>query len=436
MKDKVSNCTGAAERTQVQLTISPRDPIIIRDGRPFGAGSEGANRARSLDWLYPSTAAGAIRTLVGKIWAEHKAEGAASNPFHNVAFLLRLKLIKIRGPLPLADGTLYVPRPLDFWEYESGYRATLRPKPLQEGEGCDLPNKKLWPLSVPLSEKPARMSPFWSMETVASWLAQDIRDNFSPGQVLDEFKKEVRVHVKIDSATGTADDSQLFFTQGLAIPDVDFRPRNVTTEQVDKNGANKSTKIVLLVETEDGELGDLLPKIDTIHTLGGERRLVRFLARDPINSWWCCPPAVKEALGEARGVRMLLATPAVFQSGWLPGWINPETLEGSPPGVDGLVLRLRGASIGRWQAISGWSKEKGKRGPKPVKRVVPAGSVYFFEVVKGSAQELADLWLRSVSDKNPNQKDDSDREQDRNDGFGLALWGVWQIDTDKGGSVL
>src|SRR5690606_1463136 len=117
MKDKVSSCTGAAERTEVQLTISPRGPIIIRAGRRLGAGSEGANRARSWDWLYPSTAAGAIRTLVGKIWAEHKAEGAASNPFHNVAFLLRLKLIKIRGPLPLADGTLYVPRPLDFWEY-------------------------------------------------------------------------------------------------------------------------------------------------------------------------------------------------------------------------------------------------------------------------------------------------------------------------------
>ena len=43
MKDKVNNYAGAAARTQVQLTISPRDPIIIRDGRPFGAGSEGAN---------------------------------------------------------------------------------------------------------------------------------------------------------------------------------------------------------------------------------------------------------------------------------------------------------------------------------------------------------------------------------------------------------
>lgn len=429
MKDKISNCTGAEERAQVQLTISPRDPIIIRDGRPFGAGSEGANRARSLDWLYPSTAAGAIRTLVGKIWAEHNAKGSMSNPFHSNAFLKRLKQINIRGPLPVADGTLYVPRPMDFFEYESGYRATLSPRPLEEGEGCDLPNKKLWPISVPLSEKPARMSPFWSMETTACWLAQDKRDNFSPEQVLDEFKKEVRVHVKIDSATGAADDSHLFITQGLAIPDVDFRPQSVDTSQVDKSRAIiKSTKIALLVETADGELGDLLQKIDTIHTLGGERRLARFHACDSIASWCCCPSVVKEALGQARGVRMLLATPAVFQNGWLPGWINPDTLEGSPHGVDDVVLRLRGASIGRWQAISGWSKEKGQRGPKPIKRVVPAGSVYFFEVVEGSAQELADLWLRSVSD--------TDREQDRNDGFGLALWGVWQMDTEKGGSML
>ena len=120
----------------------------------------------------------------------------------------------------------------------------------------------------------------------------------------------MRVHVR---SLLPVSDEPVFITQGLAIPDVDFRPRNVTTGQVDKNSANKSTKIVLLVETEDGELGDLLPKIDTIHTLGGERRLARFHARDPINSWWCCPPVVKEALGEARGVRMLLPPRPFFK---------------------------------------------------------------------------------------------------------------------------
>jgi CRISPR-associated protein Cmr3 len=47
--------------------------------------------------------------------------------------------------------------------------------------------------------------------------------------------------------------------------------------------------------------------------------------------------------------------------------------------------------------------------------MVPAGSVYFFEIEGGNPSDLLESWLRPVSDN----------EQDRKDGFGLALWGVW-----------
>jgi CRISPR-associated protein Cmr3 len=46
---------------------------------------------------------------------------------------------------------------------------------------------------------------------------------------------------------------------------------------------------------------------------------------------------------------------------------------------------------------------------------VPAGSIYFFEVRQGDGAALADRWLQSVCDD----------EQDRRDGFGLAVWGTW-----------
>jgi CRISPR-associated protein Cmr3 len=109
---------------------------------------------------------------------------------------------------------------------------------------------------------------------------------------------------------------------------------------------------------------------------------------------------------------MVLASPAVFRHGWRPGWLG-ENLEGSPPG-SAVRLRLVGLSIPRWRAVSGWSLAE-PRGPKPVRRVVPAGGVYFFEVVGGgTAVSLADRWLQPVSD-----------EQDRRDGFGLAAWGTW-----------
>ena len=77
-------------------------------------------------------------------------------------------------------------------------------------------------------------------------------------------------------------------------------------------------------------------------------------------------------------------------------------------------LKLMGVSNQRWKAVSGWSLAA-PRGPKAIRRMVPAGSVYFFKVVSGDASELSKCWLQSVSDG----------DQERLDGFGLALWGTW-----------
>jgi CRISPR-associated protein Cmr3 len=113
---------------------------------------------------------------------------------------------------------------------------------------------------------------------------------------------------------------------------------------------------------------------------------------------------------------MALATPAIFAQGWKPGWLNDQ-LTGSP-WKDGPRLKLVGVSIQRWRAVSGWSLAalpNQPRGPKPVKRMVPTGGVYFFEVDGGNAASLAQGWLQPVSDD----------EQDRRDGFGLAAWGTW-----------
>jgi CRISPR-associated protein Cmr3 len=107
-----------------------------------------------------------------------------------------------------------------------------------------------------------------------------------------------------------------------------------------------------------------------------------------------------------------LATPAIFRGGWKPGWLNAR-LEGTPPGSK-VTLKLVGVSNGRWQAVSGWSLAP-PPGPKPIRRMVPAGSVYFFERIEGQSATLADCWLQSVCDEG----------QEKRDGFGLAVWGIW-----------
>ena len=50
--------------TTYQIEIQARDPLIARDGRPFGAGQ--GFRMHSLGWLLPSVTAGSVRSLLGK----------------------------------------------------------------------------------------------------------------------------------------------------------------------------------------------------------------------------------------------------------------------------------------------------------------------------------------------------------------------------------
>jgi hypothetical protein len=45
--------------------------------------------------------------------------------------------------------------------------------------------------------------------------------------------------------------------------------------------------------------------------------------------------------------------------------------------------------------------------------MVPAGSVYFFEVQGSPGVSVEDVWLKSASDGF------------QRDGYGLALWGIW-----------
>jgi len=394
--------------SEIYLSITPHDPIIARDARPFGFGL----RMKSLDWPYPSVLAGSVRTMLGK---------TNSNDFDDKT-VAALKKVSVAGPLPLCDGHLYLPAPGDVLieELHNGARRAhpLRPAKLRKGEGCNLPNQKLLPTMVPASVesefKPADSAAFWSMEKMTAWLASDAYESFDlpstskddeqSSDFLDLPAKEFRAHVGIKAESGSADDGRLFETIGL-----DF-------------GANM--QIAVRVDT-----GAFAWK-NSLHPIGGERRLAVWKAgRDP---GWSCPPEIKNAFGEKHHLRMVLATPAVFSGGWLPGWIDKDTLKGQPPGASrDITLRLVSASVGRWKPLSGWSLEKG--GPKPIRRLVPAGSVYFFEVTEGNPVDLVEpLWLRPVSDTMGGQ--DYGR-----DGFGLALWGVWNAGnesrTDANGGV-
>ncbi|MFB3764601.1 MAG: type III-B CRISPR module-associated Cmr3 family protein [Methanotrichaceae archaeon] len=400
------------------LTITAHDPLIARDGRPFGLGV----RMRSLDWLYPSVLAGSLRTMLGN---------AKNSDFENET-IEALKQISISGPLPFWQGRLYIPAPKDILVKEENRKRedlayAIRPVDLDSDDwkdcDCNLPIGGLLPAMLPESVKgefkPAKIPSLWSMEMIKKWLINAKGDCFeSPpdpdmnagnSNFLDLFlnlpQKESRTHVKIDKDLGVAKDTQLFETIGL-----DFSVKDMA------NGIELAARI-----ENEGNFANDLADVDQFNTIGGERRLARWKSCDTQDAWDFPSELASKFTGNK--VRMVLATPAIFSDGWKPGWLKgwPEDEEGKAPDYwpKGLMLKLVSACTERWKPISGWSLEKDRRGPKPIRRLVPAGSVYFFEIEgdMDAATLAKSLWLRSVCDN----------KQDRRDGFGLALWGIWDF---------
>jgi CRISPR-associated protein Cmr3 len=392
------------------LDITCRDPIVARDGRPFGVGQ--GNRMRSLDWPLPSVLAGSLRTALGK---------AAKRDFSTEAAQDLLQ-VEVAGPLPCANSQLYLPAPEDCVLHPDG--RVLRAVPQSEyGGGCDWPAAGLMPVGLsqtqaPEDFKPAPAPAWWPLDRYAAWLAGD--DIAFDEHFLGAPEKEERTHVKIDPVVGASEESQLFTTAALALSHL---PRFQTGDKAAHSPTANCRRqqqpfapITLSARVRaNGWCGEMVAKLDVLHPFGGERRVAHWRATANTEAW-TCPQKVRDGLAQAQRVRMVLATPAIFRNGWKPGWLD-GALVGSPPRAEAR-LRLVGVSIARWKAVSGWSLAElpgQPRGPKPVKRMVPAGGVYFFEVVEGKASGLVDRWLEPVSDD----------AQDRRDGFGLAAWGVW-----------
>ncbi|WP_229106429.1 type III-B CRISPR module-associated protein Cmr3 [Paenibacillus sp. 1001270B_150601_E10] len=422
------------------LKIRPIDPLMIRDGRPFEAAP--GVRAHTMTDVVPSTLAGSIRTLLGKVSTDSSlSEEDVKQLEHK-----NLHRIVVRGPLYEYKGIVYYPIPQDVGFYTDKDSGELcvnirRPALLNEGEGYFGTGRnglydQMWPALSAHKHKPAMSSPsYMSAEWMTRWLcdlltekdwrrelsrwdrraktvdmskqlAQD--DSSEKGKAglsfedtdhfLSSFPVQETVHTAIQPDSRTAKDKMLFSTESLILPD----------------GMN------LLAEI-DVKLAHLKWPVDLseIHSLGGKRGLAHFYETEQA-TYWSCPTEILDALhdaGDPSYIRMVLATPAYFSKGWLPGGFNEQLVYENAWG-SGVDLQLCWACVPRWQPVSGWHHHLEE---KSVRRMVPAGSVYFFKVLKGDAQDLVTKnWLKSVSDLNRRKE-----AFDKDDGFGLALWGLW-----------
>ncbi len=417
MKDDTNNSTA--------YLFEPKSPLVFRTGRPF----DQAGDPVSLDFPLPSTLAGACRTAIGDMKGWNFAEKVQE-----------LKDTPVHGPLAALiseDGATepLFPKPADAMyvredkKEEHSPEEKMKTSILQLQPQLDLVKQDTWsdlpgdltPVGLASKEELAgkpykKGANWWDEKNLTEWLL----GKGLPGKQPEKLgwsgpQQELRTHVQLESSTLSAATGQLFQTNNLS-----FSPK----QREEKDGWN-TEQYGLLARLPDDNLKN---QSTLFRRIGGEGRIARVERKD--NGWPGINPDLEEKLKGSNAIRLILATPALFTHGWKPGWIKEtsEGLIGSPPGFLKITLQLKAFVTPRWEPVSGWdlvrnsqdvdkgkAEKKGPGAARAVRRMVPAGAVYWFEVIAGQ-EHLPELWLQPISDD----------EQDRNDGYGLALPGIWK----------
>jgi CRISPR-associated protein Cmr3 len=359
------------------IFIQPTDVWLFRDGRPFSAGSE--HRARSLFPPTPSTMQGAVRAKVlaesgVSLWdyADKQKEpltqrvaadiGSPNNGYGK---------LQLRGPMVAhaeqsgLPPTPYLPAPADVMKANKK-PLVLRPlatSPFTNNLPPDGQNNlsTLWHRSPDLREG---YDGLWlSANEMREYLEHEkltLPDNVEEDRQL--FDRESRFHVGIDSSIKRPRDGDA----GGHLFQVEFiRPRD-------------GVGLLLEVGTMSGGALPDFPERGLLQ-LGGE-------ARSAFYEKVAAPPRIddhtrKPALDSGQ-FKVVFVTPAYFADGWRPANGDWSRF------FNGNSVRLVSAAFNRAQSIGGAradlksqgeDKNRGVNFQKPIRRFIPAGSVFYFK---------------------------------------------------------
>lgn len=388
------------------IFLEPLDVWVFRDGHPFSAGDD--HHARCVFPPSPFTVQGALRSKVltercGNLDKYAGRQDASSCPVCGPAPVCPVRdevgtpgeagPFRLRWVLPArtVNGVLstYFPLPGHAVRTKEVRKwCLLRP---YEGAGFTVLPGGLRPLGVMATEP---------VEHPGGWVEASVLERLLRGEVPQELQtvsmrgddgilaEEPRVGIGLDRGRGTVKSGRFFIVEALRL----------------QKGWG-------LAVSFDG-----LPSLprNGFLDIGGEGRAARYQTVQEVQ-WW---PAPAGEIGKERRFLLYFIAPVLFgggssRCGWKPGFLDDDLI-GSIPG-SGTRVRLVAAAIGSPLRISGWELGVGSRGgrPRPMRPAVPAGSVYFFEIVDGPVEPVIALQGQTVTDWGSEF------------GFGLALVGRW-----------
>ncbi len=385
--------------------LIPRDVLFLRDARPMEASDAGLGA----NWPRPDQLYSAIHHAFLSRWPNHQDwEGEGLHVFRdkrleeyrgrskdkNSDSSLRFGALKTIGPFPCRRKTgdnpeerdVFLPCPLDLG------------MELIECKGTDLPAPLTFAFSLRHEVK----------ASLPKWISQDEYRRYFEAAPESYFTREGEDWKFVPP---TQPDPELYGADrniGIGTDRDSGATRKGAFYQAEYLRLSQDVTMAFMAEcVQKGrhvqtsqDIFSLLPKHEQV-VFGGQQGVCML---SPIEGDLF--PDLNPAI-TTPWLRWTLLSPAVFNAGWLPGWVDGATgavqLRAPVERLPGerradwkvrqndqplLPGRLVAARVGKPEPFSGWSEAKGK--PKPTLLAVPAGSSYVFKCESTTeAQTLA-----------------------------------------------
>ena len=381
----------------MKLFLQPNDTFFFRDGRPFTKGEQ--SEGHSIFPPLPSTVLGALRSAYIAEFGDLPLfdSGGMRNTIGTPESLC--DAIQLRGVFLVSNRDnqldMFFPVPLDLVYKKSEERT--RHTPLHE----------LTPTSKNFTSNDVS-------NTILAWSNSESIDSDADGLLdmvdIEQYLEKAPINLQLISRTTFIEpETKIGIARsGDTLSSEDHMLYRMNMSRFKNNDGSYGF-------VADYECNKSLPKAGGLLKLGGEGK--SFVYRDidlDVDSLSSHLDTVRVSIKSTGIFKLYFATPTIFKNGWLPLWLASDNLSGEYPLEDKppISLRLITAAVGKPITVGGWSMAKGQA--KPTYRAVPAGSVYYFELIDRSRiDDLIDAFhYQNISDERSEE------------GFGLALIGV------------
>jgi len=358
----------------MRIKINAIDTLFFRDAKPFNLGEE--SWANSIFPPSPSTIKG---MLAGAYMLQKKLKPSEAYK--------KSQTIKIKKVFLEIENEFYYPIPADLYSVnkddkeasafdliDNQLRSSIATKYLLQYAG----EKKLLEISGKAILSHAELN------------------NYLNGAVHNLKYKFLEEYITAEPKIGIGRDYNMQMTKEGQLYRVNMiRPSN-------KKNLNERPKVEIVVDAD-------LP-VDFIEKgcvkLGGEGKVVSFVVSDEITNIPVVPIS-------GNRFRLYLATPAVFENGWLPKWLHEDGSNGNLTVNDKKIpVRLLATASGKRKRIGGFDAQLGI--PKPMHSFVSEGSVFYLET---DTNEQANTIANALHNTCISEMSKAE------DGFGLAYIG-------------